>query len=177
MRLENNLVQNWLSYQTARLTLYRDLGTLPYDEWEAFHELFPPKSDRPGPGGPPRGARPAGVAAARPAQGGAAVSWSSLGAVAALGVAAVLVGVPGMSKPLTGLFASSRTDVINFEVRRANLPVTVVERGSLESSKNQDVICEVEGQTTIIIDPPRGDRTSPRGSSSASSTRRRSATT
>ena len=69
LRLENNLVQNWLAYQQARLTLYRDLGTLPYDEWEAYHELFPPKSDRPGPGGPPVGARPAGVAAARPAQG------------------------------------------------------------------------------------------------------------
>ncbi len=70
LQLENSLVQNWLSYQVARLNLYRDLGTLPYDEWEAYHELFPPKSDRPGPGGPPLGARPAGVAAARPAQGG-----------------------------------------------------------------------------------------------------------
>jgi hypothetical protein len=70
LRLENNLVQNWLAYQQARLILYRDLGTLPYDEWEAYHELFPPKSDRPGsgPGGPPLGARPAGVAAARPAE-------------------------------------------------------------------------------------------------------------
>ena len=81
-----------------------------------------------------------------------------LGAVAALGIAAVLVGVPGMSKPLTGLFASSRTDVINFEVRRANLPVTVVERGSLESSHNEDVVCEVEGQTTIITILPEGTR-------------------
>ena len=69
LRLENSLVQLWLSFQLARLTLYRDLGTLPYDEWEAFYELFPPESDRLGPGGPPVGARPAGVAADRPAQG------------------------------------------------------------------------------------------------------------
>ncbi len=79
-----------------------------------------------------------------------------LGVVAALGIAAVLVGVPGMSKPLTGLFASSRTDVIPYEVRRANLPVTVTERGQLESSYNQDVLCQVEGQTTIISILPEG---------------------
>jgi RND family efflux transporter MFP subunit len=80
----------------------------------------------------------------------------ALGVVAALGIAAVLVGIPGMSKPLTGLFAASRADVINFEVRRANLPVTVVERGSLESSHNEDVVCEVEGSTTIIFILPEG---------------------
>jgi len=79
-----------------------------------------------------------------------------LGAVAVLGIAAVLVGVPGMSKPLTSLFAASRSDVINFEVRRANLPVTVVERGTLESSHNEDVVCEVEGQTNIITILPEG---------------------
>jgi hypothetical protein len=35
------LVNQWAQYQLARLTLYRDIGTLPYDEWEAFSELFP----------------------------------------------------------------------------------------------------------------------------------------
>ncbi len=35
------LVTAWQQYQLARLILYRDLGTLPYDEWEAFSELFP----------------------------------------------------------------------------------------------------------------------------------------
>jgi hypothetical protein len=36
------LLQNfWESFQLARLSLYRDIGTLPYDEWEAFSELFP----------------------------------------------------------------------------------------------------------------------------------------
>jgi hypothetical protein len=40
---ENNLVTIWYNYQTQRLQVYRDLGTLPYDEWEAFDELFPPE--------------------------------------------------------------------------------------------------------------------------------------
>ena len=39
---ENSLVQLWYQYQVQRLQVYRDLGTLPYDEWEAFDELFPP---------------------------------------------------------------------------------------------------------------------------------------
>ena len=39
--VKNQLVQTWYNYQLQRLTLYRDLGTLPIDEWEAFHELFP----------------------------------------------------------------------------------------------------------------------------------------
>ena len=157
LRLENNLVQNWLAYQQARLNLYRDLGTLPYDEWEAYHELFPPKSDRPGPApAAPPSARDLPELRRPARRKGRGRKLIALGAVAALGIAAVLVGVPGMSKPLTGLFASSRTDVINFEVRRANLPVTVVERGSLESSHNEDVICEVEGQTTIITILPEG---------------------
>ena len=35
------LIQIWINYQTQRLALYRDLGVIPYDEWEAFYELFP----------------------------------------------------------------------------------------------------------------------------------------
>ncbi|HMB02191.1 MAG TPA: hypothetical protein VKP69_00450 [Isosphaeraceae bacterium] len=38
---ENQLVSAWQLYQLQRLQVYRDLGTLPYDEWEAFRELFP----------------------------------------------------------------------------------------------------------------------------------------
>jgi hypothetical protein len=38
---ENTLVMSWLTFQIARLQLYRDLGIMPYDEWEAFHVLFP----------------------------------------------------------------------------------------------------------------------------------------
>ncbi len=36
-----SLIGNWVGYQTDRLELYRDLGILPYDEWEAYYELFP----------------------------------------------------------------------------------------------------------------------------------------
>jgi K+-sensing histidine kinase KdpD len=49
--LENTLVTTWYSYQGARMTLYRDLGTLPYDEWEAFYELFPSEYRGVGAGG------------------------------------------------------------------------------------------------------------------------------
>jgi hypothetical protein len=58
LTLENSLVMTWLQFQVARLIVYRDLGTLPYDEWEAFSELFPsesltsvggPAAARPGP--------------------------------------------------------------------------------------------------------------------------------
>ena len=35
------LTNGWQTYQTARLIVYRDIGILPYDEWEAFSELFP----------------------------------------------------------------------------------------------------------------------------------------
>ena len=38
---KNQLVTGWYQYQVARLVLYRDLGTLPFDEWEAMYELFP----------------------------------------------------------------------------------------------------------------------------------------
>lgn len=36
-----SLIGFWINYQTQRLALYRDLGVIPYDEWEAFYELFP----------------------------------------------------------------------------------------------------------------------------------------
>jgi hypothetical protein len=35
------LITGYETYQTNRLIFYRDIGTLPYDEWEAFSELFP----------------------------------------------------------------------------------------------------------------------------------------
>jgi len=35
------LTNGWQQYQTQRLIVYRDIGILPYDEWEAFSELYP----------------------------------------------------------------------------------------------------------------------------------------
>jgi len=69
---ENALVTSWYQYQLFRLQVYRDLGTLPIDEWEAFDELFPElrnaggdgaSASRPGPAGAPEagGRAPAGV--------------------------------------------------------------------------------------------------------------------
>ena len=45
---ENQLITAWFNFQLNRLSLYRELGTLPYDEWEAFSELFPSEYRGPG---------------------------------------------------------------------------------------------------------------------------------
>jgi HlyD family secretion protein len=66
-------------------------------------------------------------------------------------VVAGAVWVPGISRPIKSLFAGSRETIITFQVKKANLPVMVVERGNLESSENQDVFCKVEGPATTII--------------------------
>jgi len=63
---ENTLITAWYQFQTARLALYRDLGTLPYDEWEAFHELFPNEPISPGADAAARGAGVARASAAGP---------------------------------------------------------------------------------------------------------------
>jgi hypothetical protein len=52
----------WVNYQLARLSLYRDIGTLPYEEWEAFSELFPAEYR-----GPALGARTSDTRAPRAA--------------------------------------------------------------------------------------------------------------
>jgi len=54
--------------------------------------------------------------------------------------------------------ASTESDVIVYPVSRTSLPVTVIDRGTLESSKNEDVYCNVEGGTTIIKIVPEGTR-------------------
>lgn len=64
IQTENNLVSLWYNFQSARLALYRDLGTLPYDEWEAFHELFPDEPISPGADAAARGAGASRAAAA-----------------------------------------------------------------------------------------------------------------
>ncbi len=38
---QQSLVTAYQTYEQNRLIVYRDIGTLPYDEWEAFSELFP----------------------------------------------------------------------------------------------------------------------------------------
>jgi hypothetical protein len=69
LAVQNALVLGWQQYQLQRLQLYRDLGTLPYDEWEAFHELFPAEtSSGGGVDAAQGGSRPARNSAPAPAQ-------------------------------------------------------------------------------------------------------------
>jgi hypothetical protein len=46
----------WFEFKERQLALYRELGTIPYDNWEAFHRSFLPEARRPA----PEAARPAG---------------------------------------------------------------------------------------------------------------------
>lgn len=60
-QLQNSTVQFWVSFQTNRMSLYRDLGTMPIDEWESFYEFFPtnPTGSKPlASGGRPSTVRP-----------------------------------------------------------------------------------------------------------------------
>src|SRR5262245_39815247 len=41
---------------------------------------------------------------------------------------------------------TSRESYVTYEVKRQDMDVLVVERGSLESGKNVDIICEVEAR-------------------------------
>lgn len=76
--------------------------------------------------------------------------------LAVAGVA--FVSVPGMSKPIRGLFKTTSLQIIPHEIKAGALPITVTEKGALESAKNDDVYCQVEGQTTIISIIPEGTR-------------------
>jgi hypothetical protein len=64
------LTTYYQTYQLARLTVYRDIGILPYDEWEAFSEIFPTEYRGPslGPGTSNTG-KSASAAPTQPPQG------------------------------------------------------------------------------------------------------------
>ncbi len=86
-------------------------------------------------------------------------------AVLALGVTAsgvTLLAQKGTSGDEPGFQgdtkAAQRDDVPVSVVKPGELTVSVVERGSLESSDNADVVCEVEGRTAIISILPEGTR-------------------
>lgn len=49
-----------------------------------------------------------------------------------------------MFVPSLGLFQSKRPDLLTHTVQFEYLPVTVVERGTLESSENREVVCKVK---------------------------------
>ena len=79
--------------------------------------------------------------------------------VAGVGVL-VQSGTSGaQARPAEKPQAAAADDAASVEtVRPGKLEVSLVERGSLESATNQDVYCNVEGQTTIISIVPEGTR-------------------
>ena len=72
--------------------------------------------------------------------------------------AAVVVAAVGRGKIWSNLVGQSSEDILGYTLKQGNLPVIVKEKGALESSNNQDVLNEVEGQTTIIRITPEGSR-------------------
>ncbi len=64
----------------------------------------------------------------------------------------------GISPNLAGLLGKEQISVVTYKVNKGALAITVKERGNLESSKNEDVMSEVEGSTTIIKILPEGSR-------------------
>jgi hypothetical protein len=67
---QNGLIGVWVSYQAGRFALYRDLGIIPYDEWEAYYELFPAATGGNNPDAPADAGPPATGPGREPAQGG-----------------------------------------------------------------------------------------------------------
>src|SRR4051794_18966519 len=90
--------------------------------------------------------RPTGGASRK--RGGGKIRW--LIAIVALGAAGVMVAGSGLGKQVKDLFAKTDNSLVKYTVSKASIPVTVVERGQLESAKNQDVASDVEGTPQII---------------------------
>ncbi|GIW88483.1 MAG: hypothetical protein KatS3mg108_2807 [Isosphaeraceae bacterium] len=79
--------------------------------------------------------------------------------VAVLGTAgAVIAGTPSLRELVVNYFQPATAKLVVHKVGRQKLVITVTERGNLESSKNEDVFNEVEGQTTILKILPEGSR-------------------
>jgi hypothetical protein len=53
----NEFVSLWLDFKEQSLALDRELGVLPFDNWQAFHRSFVPEAGRPA----PAASRPAGA--------------------------------------------------------------------------------------------------------------------
>ena len=158
LSIQQSLIQNWVQFQVLRLSLYRDLGLMPYDEWEAFYEFFPSGS---GPGLIPRPETTELPPLDRPRSRRRAGGRKAL---ATFGVLAVVVAGLGafywgpVQKLFAGFFKNPASQVIRYKVTRGKLAVTITERGNLESAKNTDIKNEVEGQTTIISIKPEGSQ-------------------
>jgi HlyD family secretion protein len=69
-----------------------------------------------------------------------------------------LVAQKGTSGAQTQPEQKPSPELITYNVKPGKLRVTVVDRGSLESSRNNDLFCKVEGNTTIIKIAEEGTR-------------------
>jgi HlyD family secretion protein len=56
----------------------------------------------------------------------------------------VALGVAGPLNNLRKQFGQSQLDLVYYMVQRGDLPITVTERGNLESQQNVEVLCEVD---------------------------------
>lgn len=64
----------------------------------------------------------------------------------------------GINPDFKSMLGATEVQVVSYKVTKGTLAITVKERGNLESSKNEDVMSEVEGSTTIISILPEGSR-------------------
>ena len=79
--------------------------------------------------------------------------------VAILGTAgAVVASNNSLRNQVLAFFKPATSNIISHLVKKQRLVITVTERGNLESSKNEDVMNEVEGTTTILTILPEGSR-------------------
>lgn len=67
-----------------------------------------------------------------------------LGLLVVGGIALALAGASVLNQILPSIFPASRPDLITHEVKPEYLQVTVVERGTLESAENREIICKVK---------------------------------
>ncbi|HET6572189.1 MAG TPA: hypothetical protein VFG68_01195 [Fimbriiglobus sp.] len=86
---------------------------------------------------------------ARPRRGRRWYAWGATLATLVVLVGGAVALVPAIGSALhipglAGLFTSKRPDLILHKVKPEYLQVTVVERGTLESSENKDVVCRVK---------------------------------
>ncbi|MBN1846368.1 MAG: hypothetical protein JW810_11835, partial [Sedimentisphaerales bacterium] len=51
---------------------------------------------------------------------------------------------------------SGEKEAITFDVRRGDLVISVTESGNIQARESVDLLCEVEGRTTIISVVPEG---------------------
>ena len=79
-----------------------------------------------------------------------------MAAVVALIATGVLASPHGMSTLRTRLLGPAHAGVILYTVTPSKLSVRALERGTLESSQSIEVLCEVEGKTTILSLLPEG---------------------